>query len=236
MSTTKNWMPGRRTDQLAMAKNWLEILNSNDTWNIPYESVNTELSSLIQAADEALAEAASSHRNQVSNSKCKTAFEALVAKMRDIKDRYYKSPPLQEHDFIALGLKPRDTIRTPVDIPTAQATADVSRPGPHLLMLHIKPLSETLHDPRADYGYRVYYGVLPHGGATDEEALMPRRYMKKAPVKGEELPHSRFVRRKRELFVFPEDDSGKTAYFSIRYENSKGQPGPWGPVFSAVIP
>jgi len=44
------------------------------------------------------------------------------------------------------------------------------------------------------------------------------------------------VRRRKELFIFPAEDSGKTAYFSIRYKNSKGQAGPWGPVFSAVIP
>ena len=139
-------------------------------------------------------------------------------------------------DFIALGLKPRDTIRTPVAVPTAQATADVTYPGAHMLMLHIKPVEGTLHDARADYGYRVYYGVLPHGGASAEEAATPRRYMQKSPVNGDELPHSQFVRRKKELFIFPADDSGKTAFFCIRYENSKGQAGPWGTVFSATIP
>jgi hypothetical protein len=36
-------------------------------------------------------------------------------------------------------------------------------------------------------------------------------------------------------FNFP-GDSGKTAYFCIRYENAKGDTGDWGPVFSAVIP
>jgi hypothetical protein len=35
---------------------------------------------------------------------------------------------------------------------------------------------------------------------------------------------------------FPPEDSGKTAYFSIRLENAKGGKGPWGTVFSAVIP
>jgi hypothetical protein len=90
-------------------------------------------------------------------------------------------------------------------------------------------------DSRADYGYRVYYGVLPPLQPTVEEATGPRRYLMKAAVQGVELPHSQFVRRKRELFVFPAEASGKTAYFSIRYENSKGRAGPWGPVFSAII-
>jgi hypothetical protein len=55
-------------------------------------------------------------------------------------------------------------------------------------------------------------------------------------ISGEELPHSRFTRRKKELFDFPQEDRGKTIYFCVRYENAKGEPGPWGPIFSAVIP
>ena len=29
---------------------------------------------------------------------------------------------------------------------------------------------------------------------------------------------------------------GQTVYFCIRYENSKGKAGPWGPIFQAIIP
>jgi hypothetical protein len=61
-------------------------------------------------------------------------------------------------------------------------------------------------------------------------------YLQRPPVSGTELPHSLFTKRKRELFDFPAEDSGKTVYFCIRYENSKGKSGPWGPIFSAVIP
>ncbi|MDR2184295.1 MAG: hypothetical protein LBO80_01305 [Treponema sp.] len=31
-------------------------------------------------------------------------------------------------------------------------------------------------------------------------------------------------------------ESGNTVYFCLRYENSKGEAGPFGPVFSAVVP
>jgi hypothetical protein len=49
-----------------------------------------------------------------------------------------------------------------------------------------------------------------------------KRELVKAPVSGDELPYSRFTRRKKELFDFPAEDSGKTVYFCIRYENAKG--------------
>jgi hypothetical protein len=56
------------------------------------------------------------------------------------------------------------------------------------------------------------------------------------PSAGEELPFSRFTKRRRERLDFDAADSGKTAYFCIRLENAKGEPGPWGALFSAVIP
>jgi hypothetical protein len=235
MSNVRDWMPGKRADQLAMAKEWYTVLNHNgQKWKIP-DDAETAIEGLAETAQDALNLAISADRTPVITAKCKAAFDALTATMRDIKDRYFKTPPLTDADLISLGLKPKDTTKTPVADPAGQAEADVTYPGPHLLMLHIKPLSGTLIDNRADYGYRVYYGVMPPGGATVEEATGQRRYLMKAAAQGGDLPHSQFVRRRKELFVFPQEDSGKTAYFCIRYENSKGKAGPWGPVFQAVI-
>jgi hypothetical protein len=58
------------------------------------------------------------------------------------------------------------------------------------------------------------------------------------PVTGEDLPHSTFTHRKRCRFDFS-GDSGNTVYFCLRYENEKGGKageGPFGPLFSAIIP
>jgi hypothetical protein len=45
-----------------------------------------------------------------------------------------------------------------------------------------------------------------------------------------------FTRKPKHEFDFPEEDRGKSVYFCLRYENSKGDPGPWGPLLHAVIP
>jgi hypothetical protein len=96
-----------------------------------------------------------------------------------------------------------------------------------LLPDYLRPVSGSPPDPhRADYGYRVYYGILPPGGASVERATGPQRELVKAPASGDDLPHSKFTRRKKELFDFPAEDSGKTVYFYVRYENAKGEPGP----------
>jgi hypothetical protein len=100
--------------------------------------------------------------------------------------------------------------------------------------LLIKKLPSLEGDPdRADYGVRIFWGVLGESSATDKFRISV------PPKSGDDLPHSTFTRRKRYRFDFPEEDRGKTVYFCLRYENSKGGKdgeGPFGPIFSAIIP
>jgi hypothetical protein len=237
MAYNSNWLPGRRENQLLMAKNWYTVLNQQySAWGVPSQEI-TALNTLIGEADTALTAAMSAERTPVITAQCKAAFDALIEKMRFIKSRYFLTPPLTDTDLISLELKPKDTTYTPVPPPTGQAEADITRPGVHLLELHLRPVSGTPAEAaRSDYGYRIYYGIMPSGGASVETATGPKRELMKIPVSGEELPHSKFTRRKKERFDFDQGDSGKTVYFCIRYENSKGESGPWGPMFSSIIP
>jgi hypothetical protein len=223
-------------EQLAMAKIWHAVLSIKGAqWGVTNAEID-EMADFTENAEKALAKAMSVERTVVITAKCREAFNALIAFMRGLKNRKFFSPPLTDADFVSLGLKPKDTTQTPVPEPVGQAEADVTYPGPHLLKLHIKPLEGTRRDPLFHYGCRIYYGVMPHGGATLKQAAGANHYLMAAPVQGEDLPRSTLTRRKKETMVFSASDSGKTAYFCIRYENSKGDSGPWGPVFSAVIP
>jgi hypothetical protein len=217
-----------------MAKNWSAILTTQAaSWNVPATEL-TQLDGLAAAAGTVLDKAQSSERTAVITAQCKAAFDGLIEKMRFLKSHYFLIPPLTHTDLISLGLKPHDTIHTPVPPPAEQAEADILRPGVHLLELILRVIGGgTL---RSGVGFRVYGGIMPPGGATVEGATGPRRELMKAPASGEELPFSRFTKRKRERFDFDAGDSGKTAYFCIRLENSKGEAGPWGALFSAVIP
>ncbi|MDR3131386.1 MAG: hypothetical protein LBU18_07545, partial [Treponema sp.] len=58
------------------------------------------------------------------------------------------------------------------------------------------------------------------------------------PSSGRDLPHSTFTHRRDHLFDF-DGESGNTVWFCLHYENAKGGgegEGPFGPLFSAVIP
>ena len=216
---TRDWLPGRRVDQLAMAKTWVNILEAGNQENWHVEEFD-ELQNLTKIADELFEEAMYTDRNVVITARLNTAFNNMIACMRNVKNRRFFVPPLTDADVVSLGLSLKDEIKTTIHDPTGQATAEITYPGVHLLKLHLKAVTGSIDDPRADHGYRVYFGVMPPGGATMEEATGHMRYLMKAAVTGEDLPHSRFTRRRRLLMEFPADDSGKTVYFAIRFENA----------------
>ena len=221
MSKSSDWLPGSRTEKLAMAATWCGIIPERlAAWNIP-DAALADLTNAVEAA-KASGSIPESARNAVTNAQLKIDFERLTAVMRDIKKRYIYNPPLTDADFAAMELKPKDVNPTPVAPPTGQAEADISYPGKTQLQAKIKHVEGTPLNPKAEYGYRIYYGLF-------DAAETP-------PESGVNLRESRFTRQKKVLFTFLPTDSGKTAYFSIRYENSKGESGPWGPMCSAIIP
>ena len=221
MSTSNDWLPNTRNGKLAMAETWCEFMSEKlDAWNIPSTAI-TKLAAAVTAAKNAIAVPDGS-RNAITNAQLKMAFEQLTAEMRDIKKRYLYNPPLTDADFAALGLKPKDVNPTPVAPPTGQAEADISYPGRTQLQLQIQHIAGTPLDAKANYGYRIYFGAYT---AADTP-----------PATGKDLRESKFTRQKKNLFTFEPEDAGKTAYFCIRYENSKGETGPWGVILSAFIP
>jgi hypothetical protein len=130
-----------------------------------------------------------------------------------------------------MGIPPVDKIHTNVPAPEAQVEADLVFPGIHLVELRkIRPVAGfDPPDPRSDYGVRIYYGLT--GEASEQ---FPFRLA--GPLKtAKKLPYSVWTRKRKERFDF-EGESGNTVYFCLRYENGKGEAGPFGPVLSAVIP
>ena len=133
-----------------------------------------------------------------------------------------KNPLVTNSDKTRMSLPIYDTKPTTISVPLGQATANVVYLGGQVLRLHLNHITGTPFDAKANYGCRIYYGLF-----ADNDPL---------PENGKSLIQHVFTRRKREIIQFAPTDVKKTAYFCIRYENSKGQAGPWGPMFKALIP
>jgi hypothetical protein len=204
-----------------MAREWHSVAGTNaQAWGIPLH-VLQGLGGLMLAADDALTAAKNeTTRTPVATAHCRTAFEALAAAMRDMKRRYFLSPPLTDSDYVALGLKPRDAIPTPSGTPTAQVTVETYLVGRHELGVKIVYVTGSPADP-ANKGYRIWYKVVAPGETP--------------PVKPDDLHKSFFTKRKKERVEFDFSDSGKTVYFAVIVENG-GKQGTAGPLSSALIP
>lgn len=232
-----DWCPHSRDAQVHLAETWLSVFQTKaEGWNIPSARV-TDLTAALSAAKEILAVVKSGERTAVSVVRCNEAFKELEAEARFIKKHYLLVPPLTLADFPALLLPLPDEVHSPIGKPAGQPALTVTYPGgPHLLKVHLTFLAGTQPlDTRGDYGYALYRGIMPQGGATLEQAASVKHYLMKPPLDGEELLHYRFTRRKTELVSFAAEESGMTAYFCARYENGKGEAGGWGPVVSAII-
>jgi hypothetical protein len=230
MAYNDDWMPGPRSEMLAMCRNWINYMTAErrTAWGVPAAEF-TELGTLFGAAQTLLQKATDEdERTRVITVECQAAFKALEAKMRFFRNRYFK--PLDGGDWAALGFRQRDLHHSPIPAPESQVEADLTFPGIHMVELRkIRPVSGTAPDARSDYGTRIYYGLS--GPPSDKY----RFRLTEAPKTGGDLPYSLFTRRKNERFDF-DGESGNRVYFCLRYENSKGEAGPFGPIFSAVIP
>jgi hypothetical protein len=207
-------------------------------WGVPAADF-TELGTLFGTAQALLQKSQDeAERTHVITVQVQEAFKALTAKMRFFRDRFFKIPPLTQADWASLGFREKDTHPTPVPAPEGTPAAALSYSGSlHALTAHLGPMAGTQElDPRSEYGYAVYVGIMPQGGATLEEAASENHYLMAPPVDGKGLTHYRFTRRRKEKLSFDARESGKTAYVCVRYENGKGEAGDWGPVVSAVIP
>jgi hypothetical protein len=218
-------------------KAWNEVLKLKGlAWGVPQTHID-QLAADIDAAQLIFDKVQSGERTPTSVVECNEAFDEMETEARFIKKHYFLVPPLALADLASLLLPLPDDVHTPVPPPVGQPSLTLTYPGgPHVLSVRFATLPGTEPpDARGDYGYSLYLGIMPPGGATLEQAAGVKHYLMKAPLSGAELLHYRFTRRRKELINFAAEEAGMTAYLCARYENQKGEYGAWGTVASAII-
>jgi hypothetical protein len=163
------------------------------------------------------------------------AKETAVQSMRVFaRENLRFNPAIDDGTRLFLGLRKLDTTKSVIRTPMSQCTATVKTPGLHMVEIDLTAYAELSANERGNYGVRIYWGILTQGGTTLEMAAGPKHYLVKPPTTGEELGNSVFTRRKKYLFNF-DGDSGNRVFFFCRWENSKGEAGPFGPPVSTII-
>jgi len=128
---------------------------------------------------------------------------------------------LTDEDRLAAGIPLHDTKPTPVPVPTTYPVATIDTSMLRRLIVNFRDGSSTTTTsakPRGIHGVEIRWAV------SEEKPLVSA------------LTNSAFDTRTPYTLEFDDAQRGKTVWICLRWENTRGEKGPWGEVISAIIP
>ena len=222
MVVKKDYIPRTDDKLLEWGKNFMGHIGVNiERFKVP--PPGDQMHNTLNSFEVLLKKCQGPNRGKVDTFEKNEARRRFVNEFRTYVQGFIaKNPFVSNADREKMQITVYDKTPSRVGAPVGLATASIVYLGGQVLELLIEHVAGTEFDERANYGYRVYYDVVAEHQPQPEH--------------GSQLTKSRFTHHRKEKFEFAHEDVKKMAYFSIRYENSKGQSGPWGPVIAAIIP
>jgi hypothetical protein len=150
------------------------------------------------------------------------ARKTLEAAIRqDIKEYLNFNHFLSDGDRDALGLPVYKTERTPAPIAQTHPDCDVDSSEIRQLTLHFfeQGKKHTKAKPPGQHGVEIRWAIL-----------------ETPPRSIDDLIHSNFDTHTPFTLAFDEFQRGKTVYFCLCWENTRGEKGPWSEIINAIIP
>jgi len=236
MAHFNDWIPAREQDLVDLSVRWTETLDVPDNqaaygWNEnDCAYVTSTIATFLTA--RGVYEQVNSTENRIVKDERKVSTTAGMREFARSSIRFNRK--VGDEVRVYLGVRIIDNSRTSIHIPHAQCTGRVTNPGIHLVEIDLEGYAILTADQRANYGVRIYWGILPFGEITIDMVAGPKHYLAKIPTSGDVLGNSIFTRKQKHVFDF-DGDSGSRVFFCCRFENSKGECGPFGPIISAII-
>lgn len=195
------------------------VLSKYQNWNIP--SPQPPLESLLNTYQTALTVAQNPNRGKVDILTKNEARAALEAAVRPYIKAYLSfNPAVSDADREQMGITIHNKIKTPVPPPSTIPEAEIDSAIIRQLTIHFKDNgSERRGKPPGVHGVEIVWDMT-----------------ETTPAKMEEFRNSVFDTRSPYTFSFDESQRGKKVFFCLRWENAKGEKGPWSEIYTAVIP
>ncbi|MDR1984036.1 MAG: hypothetical protein LBQ28_04340 [Prevotellaceae bacterium] len=125
-----------------------------------------------------------------------------------------------DDDRRAMGIPIRKTTRTPVPVPATYPDFDVDSSVIRRLTIHFRDHgSDKKAKPAGVHGAEIRWAILAA-----------------PPVEVSELVNTGFDTHTPFTLEFNESERGQTVWFCLRWENTRGEKGPWSEIVSAIIP
>ena len=143
---------------------------------------------------------------------------AVTREFVNLNLRYNRS--MTDEDREDMGLTIPDHNPTPVPVPTTYPKIKVDTSIIMRLTLHIQDNEAQNHaKPNGVHGCEIRWAILDT-----------------PPTGTEDLLHSAFSTKPAYTFEFDDPQRGKRFYFRCRWENTKGEKGPWCEFGNSIIP
>jgi hypothetical protein len=189
-------------------------------FNIPQETL-TPIQGQLTAYETAFEAAQNPNRGKVDVLNKNETKETLIQSLRAFIKAYLTyNPAVSDADKENMGLPLHDGTRTPVPAPTTIPELELDSSVIRQITAHFKDAgSERRGKPAHVHGVELRWGLLDN-----------------APSSVEDLKNSAFDTASPYTFTFDEPDRSKALYICPRWENNKGDKGPWGEIYKAIIP
>jgi hypothetical protein len=130
------------------------------------------------------------------------------------------NPRISVEELKEMGISIPDHSNTPAPVATTYPVYTIDSATIRFLKLHFHD-QNSLHKskPHGQHGAEIRWAILDA-----------------APASVDDLARSAFDTNSPFTLEFDEADRGKTVYFCMRWENTRGEKGPWGEILFAIIP
>jgi hypothetical protein len=213
-------IPEKESELVVWGENFInQIVLYAGPWEIPPHEVDelknayTQFANLHSVTD-------SPARTTIIVAQKNEAKEIFLSLTRLMIDFRLQNPIITNDQRIALGIHVKDKIYTPILTPSKAPKISVSVEDKRQVKISIQDVDKS--------GKSKSYGII--GGVITYAILAS------PPSDQEQLTHSVLATRSTHVLTFKEEDRGKTVYIAARWENEKGETGPWSDIISTIIP
>jgi hypothetical protein len=229
--TTHDWLPSNHEDIYNMANRTVAYLTSavftrigiagaaqtwyQNTYMVKYTRFKTAYENWLNPAE----------RTPTKTTVLQEAEEEFLPVYRQLYNGYMKGSPLvTDDDLQSCGFPKRHSGgNTPVKKPTTQIETETDTSNPAEVTIHYHDAgSHGIAKPKGVHGAEFRIVVLAAGSPP--------------PKDWSELTQSIFDTRTPLTLTFTGEQRGMILYFAARWENTRGEKGPWNAIQWVIIP
>ena len=216
------WIPTREQDLVELCQNWKEGLGT-PTNVTAFGWKQAEVDRTVTKIDGFLAarlayKETNSTKNRLAKDEAKKEAKQAMREFANTSIRY--NTLIRPEDKLTYGIYPVDRTATPVKAPETYPEAEVDSSVIRQITIHFwDSASKKRGKPHGIHGAEVRWAILDH-----------------APASEKELTNSDFETASPITLTFDESQRGKWLYFCLRWESTTNLKGPFGEIYSAIIP